>query len=380
MKTSSCSVLALLMLGAISTSAQAGQVRTDGQDIILSTKGGLKLETEDKSASFKLGGRLHWDYTQKDTNFAPGNRTAEDFDARRARINLSGHYGDFEYEAEYNLSESDDTGDDIGGSAEDLYIKYTGFGDMANVTVGKQRVPFGMNELTSSNNITLLERAAITERYTLDRSAGVKFSGNGMDKRFTYGVGFFEAEGNGTNDFEDRAFAGRVTFAPIMTKNRLLHVGAGYQTIGATDPADETDTVNLELAGAYGPFHAQAEYFDSDVGPQNFNGYYAQVGYILNGGGTRPYRDGVFRRVQAVPGGTWEVAARYEEGDGRFNDVILRTADNRDISRFDGQQISLGLNYYMNDSVRIGLSYMDAESNTSELNGNELRMRLQFTY
>jgi len=53
MKTSSCSVLALLMLGAIATETHAGQVRTDGQDIILSTKGGLKLETEDKSAGFQ---------------------------------------------------------------------------------------------------------------------------------------------------------------------------------------------------------------------------------------------------------------------------------------------------------------------------------------
>lgn len=381
MKTASVSVLALLMLGTISTTALAGQVRTDGQDIILSTKGGLKLETEDKSASFQVGGRLQWDYTLDDTNFATGeNRTAEDFDARRARISVSGHFGDFEYEAEFNLAESDDTGDDVGGSAEDLYITYTGFGDMANITVGKQRVPFAMDELTSANNITLLERSAMAERYALERSAGVKFSGVGMDKRFTYGVGVFEAAENGENDFEDRAVAGRVTFAPIMTKNRLLHLGAGYQSIGAADPARETDSMNFELAGVYGPLHAQAEYFDSEVGSQNFDGYYAQVGYILNGGGSRPYRDGIFRRVQAVPGGTWEIAARYEEGDGRFNDVILRTPDNRDVSRFDGQQTSLGLNYYMSDAVRIGVSYMEAESNTSELEGSELRMRLQFTF
>ena len=372
MKTSSCSVLALLMLGAISTNAQAGQVRTDGQDIILSTKGGLKLETEDKSAGFQIGGRLHWDYTQDDTNTAAGNRTAEDFDARRARISLRGYFSDFEYKAEFNLSESDDTGDDIGGSAEDLYVKYKGFGEMANLTIGKQRVPFGMDELTSSNDISLLERSAMSERYALDRSAGLKLSGRGMDKRFTYGVGLFEADGNGSNDFQERALAGRVTFAPIMTKSRVLHFGAGYQTVGAMDPLDETDTMNVEVAGAFGPFHAQAEYYDSDVGPENFNGYYAQVGYILNGGGTRPYSDGIFKRVKAVPGGTWEVTARYEEGDGRFNDVGL--------GFIDAQQTSLGLNYYMNDSVKVGVSYMDAESNTNNDNGNELRMRLQFTY
>jgi|LFEF01.1.fsa_nt_gb phosphate-selective porin OprO/OprP len=369
MKTSSCSVLALLMLGAISTNAQAGQVRTDGQDIILSTKGGLKLETEDKSAGFQIGGRLHYDYTQDETDTAAnGNETLEDFDARRARIALRAHVNDFEMKAEFNIAESGTSG----GSVEDLYLRYKGFGDMANLTIGKQRVPFGMDVLTSSNDISLLERSAMIERYALERSSGVKLSGRGMDKRFTYGVGLFEADGNGTNDFQEQALAGRVTFAPIMTKSSVLHFGAGYQTVGATDPVDETDTMNVEVAGAFGPFHAQAEYFDSDVGPQNFNGYYAQLGYILNGGGTRPYSDGVFKRVKAVPGGTWEVTARFEEGDGRFNDVGL--------GFIDAQQTSLGLNYYMNDSVKVGVSYMDAESNTNSDSGNELRMRLQFTY
>lgn len=369
MKTNSCSLIALLMLGTLTTSAYAGQVRTDGQDIILSTKGGLKLETEDKSAGFQIGGRLHWDYTQDESNTgANGNRTLEDLDARRARIALRGYVNDFEMKAEFNIAESGSSG----GSVEDLYLKYKGFGEMANLTIGKQRVPLGLEVLTSSNDISMLERSAMTERYTLARSAGLKLSGRGMDKKFTYGVGLFEADADGPNDFQEQALAGRVTFAPIMTKTSVLHFGAGYQTVGATDPLDETDTMNVEVAGAFGPFHAQAEYFDSDVGPQNFNGYYAQVGYILNGGGTRPYGDGKFKRVKAVPGGTWEVVARFEEGDGRFSDIGLGS--------IDAQQTALGLNYYMNDAVRIGLSYMDGESNTNNDSGNELRMRLQFTY
>jgi len=189
MKTSSCSVLALLMLGALSTNAQAGQVRTDGQDIILSTKGGLKLQTEDKSAGFQIGGRLQWDYTQDESDTAAnGNETLEDFDARRARIFLRGHFNDFEMKGEFNLAESGTSG----GSVTDLYLKYKGFGEMANVTVGKQRVPFGLEVLTSANDISALERSAITELYTLDRSAGFKLSGQGMEDRFSYGIGFLK--------------------------------------------------------------------------------------------------------------------------------------------------------------------------------------------
>ena len=367
MKTSFSSALAVVMLGAVTTSAHAGQVRTDGQDMIISTKGGLKIETEDKSAGFQVGGRLHWDYSLDESNTAAnGARQVEDFDARRARIAFRGYFNDFEYKAEFNIAESGS-----GGSAEDLYVKYTGFGDMANVTVGKQRVPLGLEVLTSSNDISMLERSAMTERYTLSRSAGLKLSGVGLDQRFTYGVGLFEADGNGTNDFQERALAGRVTFAPVMSTGRLLHFGAGYQNVGAVDPLRETDTMNFEVAAVYGPVHVQAEYFDSEVGVQNIDGYYAQAGYVF-GGGTRPYRDGVFKGVKAAPGGTWEVVARYESGDGQFSDIGLGAND--------AEQMSLGMNYYLNDSVRLGVSYMDGESNTSADNGDELRMRLQFTW
>lgn len=351
----------------LATTAYSGQVRTDGQDIILSTKGGLKIETEDKKAGFQIGGRLHWDFTQDESNTAAnGLRTADDLDARRARIALRGHVNDFEMKAEFNIAESG-----AGGSVEDLYVKYKGLGEMANLTLGKQRIPFGFEVLTSSNDISSVERSAMTERYTLGRSAGLKLSGRGLDKKFTYGVGVFEADGDRANDFQDQAMAGRVTFAPILTKESVLHLGAGYQTIGAANPANETDTMNLELGAAYGPVHFQAEYFDSEVGTQNLDGYYVQAGYILTGG-TRPYSDGLFKRVKAVQGGSWEVVGRYEEGDGNFSDIGL--------ARIDASQTSLALNYYMNDNVRISLSYMDGESNTNADTGNELRVRFQFTY
>ncbi len=113
-----------------------------------------------------------------------------------------------------------------------------------------------MEELTSSKDISALERSAMTERYAPGRSGGIQLSGKGSN--WTYGIGYFEADGDGSDDFNNTAVTARGTFAPIQTNNMVAHLGAGYTTRGADVQADEVDTFNLELAGASGPFHARA--------------------------------------------------------------------------------------------------------------------------
>ena len=173
---------------------------------------------------------------------------------RRARLYAKGHFGDWAYKTQFNVAESD--GAD-GGTAEDLYIRYLGFGSTATVTIGKQKEPFGLEQLTSSKDISALERSAMTERYTPGRSSGIQLSGKGGN--WTYGIGYFEADGNGSDDFNNTAVTARGTVAPIQTNNMVVHLGAGYTTRDADTQADEVDTFNLELAGAFGPFHAQAD-------------------------------------------------------------------------------------------------------------------------
>ena len=58
--------------------------------------------------------------------------------------------------------------------------------------------------------------------------------------------------------------------------------------------------------------------------------------------------------------------------DGKYSDVGLATTD--------GEQTTLGVNYYVNSNVRLGLSYMDGEEDTSGLEGEEVRLRTQFTF
>lgn len=363
-----------LAIAAIATTAQAGTVTTDGADIKLSTKGGLKAATADGEASVQLGGRIQWDYDA--TEARDDNIDREDLDIRRARLFVAGHYGDWAYKAQFNIAESDGA---EGGDAEDLYVRYTGFGKLANITVGKQKEPFGLEELTSSKDISLLERSAVTELYAPGRNGGIQVHGNGAN--WTYGVGFFEAGGDGSDDFSDTAMTGRVTFAPVKSDDMVVHLGASYTTRDAdidSDPAttEEIDAYNLELALVTGPFHAQAEYFDAEesteIADVDSDGYYVQAGWILTGE-TRPYKDGIFKRVKpAADKGAWEVVLRYESGFAQYSDVGLNTVE--------GEQAALGVNYYANENVRLGLSYMSGEEDVTGSEGDEFRARLQFAF
>tara|TARA_R110002167_G_scaffold71688_4_gene202088 strand:+ start:2905 stop:4002 length:1098 start_codon:yes stop_codon:yes gene_type:complete len=361
-------LLSAAMIAATATTVHAGTVITDGEDLIISTQGGLKVATKDKSASFQLGGRLQWDYDATESKANAIDTT--DFDVRRARLFAKGHYGDWAYKAQFNIAESGDGG----GDAEDLYIRYTGFGKMANITVGRQKESFGLEELTSSKDISLLERSAMTEFYAPGRSGGIQLHGKGSN--WTYAVGIFEADGDSKNDFDNTAITGRVTFAPIKTATTVVHLGAGATRRDADVSADEVDTYNIELAGAFGPFHAQAEYFDSELGQVETDGYYVQAGWIITGE-SRPYQDGKFKRVKPGTDGAVEVVVRYEEGDGKYSDIGLES------DQLDGEQTSVGVNYYANNNVRLGLSYMDGEARDASGNkfkGDELRARLQFAF
>ena len=356
--------LGLALAISAASAAQAGTVTTSGEDLVIDTDSGIKVKVSDNSASFQLGGRLQWDYdaTQSDAN---GVDTT-DFDVRRARLYAKGHFGDWAYKAQFNVAESDGK---KGGDAEDLYIRYLGFGSAATVTIGKQKEPFGLEQLTSSKDISALERSAMSERYTPGRSGGIQLSGKGDN--WTYGIGYFEADGDGSDDFNNTAVTARGTVAPVQTNNAVVHLGAGYTTRDADTQANEVDTFNLELAGASGPFHAQAEYFDSEEGQVDVDGYYVQLGWIITGE-SRPYKAGAFKRVKpASPKGAWEVVARFEDGDGKYSDVGLATTD--------GKQTTLGVNYYANKNVRLGMSYMDGEE-ANGASGDEVRARLQYAF
>ncbi|NNJ71710.1 MAG: ATPase, partial [Enterobacterales bacterium] len=305
----------------------------------------------------QIGGRIQWDYNHSELN---GVTDEDDFNTRRARIYAKGNIGDdWSYKAQFNI------GNNNGGTPEDLYITYGGWGKAAKVSIGNQRVVFGLEDFTSSNDITALERSGITEQYGVARQNSVRLHGQIGDAY--YSVSAFEDDGAPSND--DFGLSGRVAYVPVKSDDMLIHVGAGF-----TQRGGDREAVGLEFAANFGAFHVQSEYFDESQAGTDRDGYYIQAGWLLTGE-TRPYKDGKFKRVKPnADSGAWEVFVRMEEGDGNHSDIEL--------GRVDASAYTLGVNWYVANNVRLGMNYSDGDSNEagSVDSGEEFRVRLQLTF
>lgn len=348
------------LIAVMAAHTYAGTVTTDGPDIVINTKGGLSIRTVDDKYSFGIGGRIQWDYNRAELN---GEADENDFSVRRARLAFTGSAGDWSFKSEFNIGES---GTD-GGDVEDLYISYNGWGPAARLSIGRQREPFGLEQLTSANDISVLERSAITEAYAPERNSGVLLSG-ALGKSLYYGAGIFEGDDEDNRAADDLTVTARLAYAPLVEGDRLLHFGAAVSSRG------DADVVGLEAAAVFGAVHFQSEWqqADRDDLDDDLDGYYLQAGWIVTGE-TRPYRDGEFKRVKPRgPGGAWELVLRYDDGDGNFADIEL--------GEDDAEAYTLGLNWYYNNNVRIGVNYTEGESNSGGGDGEEFRIRTQFVF
>ncbi len=327
-------------------------------EVKVSTKGGLKVTSGEYE--FKFGGRIMYDYNRSEEN---GEVDEDDFDLRRGRVFASGNIAEnWKFKTQFNTN---------GNGVEDLYLRYTGWGKGANVTIGNQKMPFGLEELTSSKDISVLERSAITERYAIGRAEGVQLHGKSSNQ--TYAIGFFTDDGKDS----EKGFAARYTIAPVKTDTSVFHLGVAIKDI------DESSAVGLEAAYSTGPFHVQAEFVDGEEASEfddegnlvsandDLSAFYVQAGYIFTGE-TRPYKDGKFKRVApSGKGGAWEAVLRYEDGDGSHSDIELGDTD--------ADAFTLGLNWYAHKNVRFGVNYTDGEDVDGN-DGSEFRVRFQLTF
>lgn len=332
-------------------------------DLVVKLGGGLLASEQEMK--FQIGGRLQWDY-----NLAQKNDETDESDlhVRRARIYLKSTVGDWSLKSQFNIdkaAENDDGArEDAGGTVEDLFITYEGFGSAAKISLGQQRVEFSLEDYTSSNDNTFLERSAVTEQYAIGRLAGVQVQGD--VKGLHYAVGVFE-DGEDKTEASKMFLNARVAYAANIDSG-LVHLGLASHNQG-----DDSLTTGLEVAGVFGPLHAQAEYMMRTTdGADDLSGWYGQVGYVLTGE-TRPYKGGKFSRIKpASKTGAYEVVVRVTQGDGNYSDTELSTTE--------ASEIGFGLNYYANNNVRLGVSYSISESDVNTDEGNEFRARAQFVF
>lgn len=374
----------------IDTAGQLDKLNTGS--VKVDTKGGIKVTSADEKFEASVGGRIHFDAYAFDRDEASTTGTTE---FRRARLTLAGKAFGWEYKMEQDFA----AGDNLEG-IRDLYIAKKALG--GKVTIGHFKPYRSMEELTSSNEITMMERpfASATGLYSgrqFQQGIGYMRSGD----NYTLGATVLNLRGAASPRNEGVGAAARFTFAPINTETSTLHFGVsastedtnkgsadlrasvGYagrrgpsQTIATTTGAsgDSVTTVGLEAAGAFGPLFFQSEYaraaFERPLGgDQDVDTFYVMGSWMLNGG-HKPYKaaSGVFGSPKVTDRGLWELTARYD------------TIENNDIDNMKVSSTILGLNYYINSNVRLMFNYTrgDNEFNGDETGQYALRTQLSF--
>lgn len=342
---------------------------------------------------FSLRGRMHMDYGYNNHDVTG---LANGFLNRRARLGASGMLDDeWGFQIEYDFAEGDTTAKDV------RLTRKLGTGTLK---IGQFKVPFGLNEQTSSNNISFMERASSSNIIADSRRIGIgydNFSGIAGYQMMVYGRAIGDGLGNGDMPL---GVGARVVINPVKSDDRMMHLGASIASerrndadtlrfrdrpearassgtrlidTGNIDRVDSTLKLGGDFAYQSGPLSVEAEYLrakvNRDAGPEPvFTGFHVQSSYVLTGE-ARGYGNGKFGGVSPKkPGGAWEVAARYSYAD-------------LDDAGFTGgvqKNVTLGVNWYATDRVRFmgNMIFSDVEGGVAGVDESPTMVTLRAQY
>ncbi len=389
MKTFLAAALLIASSTAISLPALAGDVDADIQ---ADTQAGIwKLfhgapKHKDANGNFwKFRGRIFLDgATINEDQAGGGENSFEDSAFRAARIGVEGKHSNFKFKAEV----------DFGGGKTSINDANLTWNGPLDVTIGQMKAGLTLEELNSARHFTFIERGMITDAIGFDRRIGINIGKGG--KNYSVNAGVFgnsidgAVDGRATNE----VWAGRVTYAPVLEEDHIVHIGAslrhtnrergGPKHSARWGPHLAKEKINprvgddallfgLETAAVMGPFHGHAEYLKEDGELGSVDGGFIQAGYFLTGE-TRNYRagSGQFSRTKPLKPlsqgglGGWEIS-------GRFDTLDARGAGDEQVDAW-----SVGLTWYPESHLRLKLNYTDASGDT--FTGKGLYTRLQIDW
>ena len=253
--------------------------------------------------------------------------------ARRIVLGAQGKLpGGFGYNVEFNLAQGQ-------VDYEDVVLTWQPAKSPLTVTIGNFYPFSSLESMTSSRVTSFLERASLTDAFSLNRRLGIGLTWAGPSDEYVLSAGLFSQEIN-NNNFNRTGWQASVrgVYAPKLGETRL-HLGANFQHRVAqqdaqnvqyrvrpltqlTDQrfidtggiaADGDDILGVELGAIHGPLHVAAEAQQVWVrgfrpgetfGPNNgpgaglfyaddprFRSAYAELGFFFTGE-SRGYRGG----------------------------------------------------------------------------------------
>lgn len=344
---------------------------------------------------YSIGATLAYDINTYDGDLFDGEDAVNKHVSELRRLKFSGRYKftdalSVKLSTKYRLHKDEFV-------LDDAYLRAK-LGSRVTMTVGRFKEPFSMENSQGFKYQYLMERSVATNTLTFARKNGIKFLTEGESWGWTLAAMQVKAK---DDDFDDAiAYITRFTVAPINSKKKFLHFGAGLSTRNGVEKkydideaviapgvgdlihsvkiaADTLHASNVEFAGKYGPIVLQSEgYYQRIEGRDGLDyqlaGYYATLSWAIMGR-SRAYKNGrveyVAPKKQAL-----ELAIRYSLAD-------LESHWDGDVA----EVTSICLNYYVRSALRVSLEYEYADLTSydaddweySRAKGNAINARLQ---
>lgn len=338
-----------------------------------------------------LSNRVQFRFTQLQPDDAvqlPGTQSPGDgigtFRIRRAKTKAEGWFWkkELEYELQLGWAGSDSTGgSSIFSGLEDAYLNWDASKNRTfRIKGGQFKVPFGRQELNSSESLQFVDRSILSGEFTHSRDVGIAVGGRSTNGKIDYWAGIFNGNGRNKpiNDNDKYQYDARLMIQPwgdvkysegdFESKDKpLLAIAADFEQNdlrgSSAAPPGGPSLVNLkntifggDVAFKYKGFSAYGEYFsrkrEPETGPSfHSDGFQVQAGYFLK-------RD------------KWEVAFRYawwDPSDARSGD--------------DQKEIGGALNYFiLKHDLKVQADFREIKDKFAGARDKEFRVQTQFAF
>ena len=285
---------------------------------------------------------------------------------------------------------------------KDAIIRYTGF-EKFTFQMGSFKEIFSLQRNNSSRYLQFIERPMVCSALAPSRHLG--FNANYYNKGVFLNLGimgqeiegeetrgYVEASSKGAGPDEGLTYTFKAIYQPGWNKeNWGMHIGAAA-SYREPKTSDETygdirfsarNSTNIsrkkyldtgdftfdhyyrytgEIAGYWKGFRGEAVYMGNTTvlpngGTKNFFGWYVQGGYLLFGG-TQRYDGAGAKFTRVKRGQKWgdvELCGRVEFLDLNADKALA--ANDQEIMGGSAMAYALGLNYYINDHVKVQLNW-----------------------
>jgi len=280
-------ILNLLILNKTISQSQADSIRAEAALLQQQTDASRKSFFLTAARQMQLTGysQIRYQAFQE-----PGKRNG--FDIRRARLDLKGAVTPyFSYRLQVDFVDKPKMIDAYGE------IKLA---DYFSITAGQFKIPFSMENLTSSNKLEMIDRSQVVEALVArskdvignqnGRDIGIQVGGTFLKVKdmpvIEYRLGVFNGSGINVADTanSEKDISGRLIFTPLKGFSFGGSIYQGWDKAIKPDVAGKSQTRNrygAELSYVLSSFSLKGEYIAGKDGKSKRAGWYIQAGYFV---------------------------------------------------------------------------------------------------